>query len=214
MPTWRARVVVRGALCAACLLWWSPLGAQQLLERVVARVNGIPITLSDVNAAMALGLVDGPFGGDPVPAATAQLIDRQLMLAEVARFAPPEPDSAAVDAEVGRRKARIGSRWSEVTAATGLDDDRLRDVAREVLLIQAYLDDRFGLAQQVGDAEVERYYSSHAPEFTRNGTLMPFEEAEPVARARAAAQRRSVAIAQWLHDLYARAEVVFPPKRP
>ena len=213
MPCWRARVVVRGALCAACLLWWSPLGAQQLLERVVARVNGIPITLSDVNAAMALGLVDGPSGGDPVPAATAQLVDRQLMLAEVARFAPPDPDSAAIDAEVGRRKARIDTRWNEVTAATGLDEERLREIAREVLLIQSYLDDRFGLAQQVGDAEVERYFSTHAVEFTRNGALMPFEEAEPVARARAAAQRRAAAIAQWLHDLSARAEVVFPPKR-
>lgn len=213
MPCWRTRVVVRSALCVACLVWWSPLGAQQLLERVVARVNGIPITLSDVNAAMALGLVDVPSGGDPVPAATAQLVDRQLMLAEVARFAPPEPDSAAIDAEVGRRKARIGTRWNEVTTATGLDEERLREIAREVLLIQSYLDDRFGLAQQVGDAEVERYFSTHAAEFTRNGTLMPFEEAEPVARTRAAAQRRSATIAQWLHDLYGRAEVVFPPKR-
>lgn len=213
MRSWRSRSTVWCALCAACVLWLSPLGAQQLLDRVVARVNGIPITLSDVNAAMALGLVDGPSSGDPVPGATAQLIDRQLMLAEVARFAPPEPDSAAVDAEVNRRKARIGARWDEVTAATGLDEQRVREIAREVLLIQSYMDDRFGLALQVGDAEVERYYTAHPAEFTRNGTLMPFEEAEPVARTRAAAQRRSATIAQWLRDLYARAEVVFPPTR-
>jgi hypothetical protein len=74
----------------------SPAAAQQLLDRVVARVDGYAITLTDVNAALALGVVEAPAGADPQAAAVQRLIDRQLLLTEVARFAPPEPDPAAV----------------------------------------------------------------------------------------------------------------------
>ena len=206
-----------GTLClrvsVVCLIWMSlsPLSAQQLLDRVVARVNNVPITLSDVNAAIGLGLVGVEVGAPAVPAATVMLIDRQLMLGEVARFAPPEPDDAAVTDEVERLKAATGARLAEVMAATGVDEQRLRDLARESLRIQSYLDERFGISMQVSDQDVEQYYRTHAAEFTRNGLLIPFEEAAPAARTRAAAQRRSDAVGQWLRDLRARAEIVTAP---
>ena len=41
---------------AACVVWLSPVSGQQLLERVAARVNGYAITLTDVRAAVALGV--------------------------------------------------------------------------------------------------------------------------------------------------------------
>ena len=76
------------------MLSLSPLHAQQLLDRVVARVDGAPITLTDVQAALGLGLIQVPAGSDPVDTGTQQMIDRQLELAEVQRFPPPEPDRA------------------------------------------------------------------------------------------------------------------------
>ena len=98
--------------------------------------------------------------------------------------------------------------------STGLDEQRIRDLARESLRIQAYLNQRFGATLQVSDEEVEQYYRGHPEEFTRNGVLMSFEEAAPIARQRASALRRSALIAQWLRDLRARAEVATPPARP
>ena len=77
--------------------------AQQLLDRIVARVNGVAITLTDVKAAIALGIVD-----PPEAAAIEQLIDRQLVLAEVARFLPPEPSAAAIAVEAGALTTRAG----------------------------------------------------------------------------------------------------------
>ncbi len=59
----------------------------------------------------------------------------------------------------------------------------------------------------MSEDEVEQYYRGHPEEFTRNGMLMPFEEAAPLARERAAALRRAALVAQWLRDLRARAEV-------
>src|SRR5918998_6718630 len=87
---------------------WS-VSAQQLLDRVLARVDGHPITLSDTRAAIALGLVEPAEGVDPTLFALRQLIERRLMLAEVARFAPPEPTPVALSGQLSALKARVGT---------------------------------------------------------------------------------------------------------
>jgi hypothetical protein len=193
------------------LLMLSPLSAQQLLDRVVARVNGTPITLTDVNAAIGLGLIEVSGRETPPDAARRQLIDRQLMLAEVARFSPPEPEPAAVDAEVAAMRTRAGGRFEGVLQSTGVDERRIRDLARDTLRIQAYLIQRFGTTVQVSEVEVEQYYRGHPEEFTRGGALIPYEEALPLARERAAGLRRQALIAQWLRGLRERAEITERP---
>jgi hypothetical protein len=192
---------------------WPALGlAQQLLDRVVARVNNSAITLTDVNAALAIGVVEVPEGPGRETTAIDRLIDRQLVLSEVARFAPAEPAAAAVEGEVAAMKARAGASFDAVMQATGLDQPRLRDMARDTLRIQAYLDQRFGTTVQVSDEEVSRYYREHPSEFRRDDSTIPFSEAEPVARQRAATARRNATIALWMIDLRARAEVVRPSR--
>ena len=181
--------------------------AQQLLDRVLVRVNGIAITLTDVNAAIGLGLVEVVGTDDAQGAATRQLVDRQLIIGEVARFSPPEPDPAAVEREVAALKERPGAGLEALMQSTGLDEERIRDLARDNLRIRAYLDQRFGTNVQVSDEEVEQYYRGHPEEFTRNGVLISFEEAAPIARQRSSALRRSALVAQWLRDIRARAEV-------
>lgn len=196
----------RSVACVVLLLaWLSPLGAQQLLDRIVARVNGVPVTLTDVKAAIALGIVIAPES-----AAIEQLIDRQLVLNEVARFVPPEPAAAAVAVETGLLMTQAGARLPEVMATTGIDETRIREIARETLRIQAYLNQRFGVNVQLTEEEVAQYYRIHPEEFTRRGTLMPFTEAEPLARERASAERRALTVAQWMRDLRGRAEISIP----
>ena len=184
-----------------------PLGAQQLLDRVVARVNGQVVTLTDVKAAVALGVVEVPAGAGDT-SAIERLIDRQLVLAEVARFAPPEPAAADVARETAALTARVDSRLAAVMESTGIDEARIRDIARDNLRILAYLDQRFGATVQLTGEEVEQYYRIHPDEFTRDGTLMPFTQAEPLARERGGAERRASIVARWMQDLRARAEVV------
>jgi hypothetical protein len=183
-------------------LWLSPLTGQQLLDRIVARVNGTAITFTDMNAAIALGIVSSSSAID-------QLIDRQLVLAEVARFLPPEPPPSAVAVEAGSLTTNAGAKLAEVMASTGVDEARIREMARENLRIQAYLNQRFGAAQ-LTEEEVAQYYRIHPEEFTRGGTLMPFTEAEPLARERAAAERRATTVANWMRDLRTRAEITRP----
>jgi hypothetical protein len=193
----------------ACLVWLSPLSAQQLLDRIVARVNGAAITLSDVRAAIGLGVADVPADATDAAAVDA-MVNRQLVLAEVARFAPPEPPPADVDREAARMRAFAGPRLAALMTSTGVDDARIREIARDTLRIRAYQDQRFGATVQLTEEEVAQYYRIHPEEFTRNGTLAPFAEAEPLARERAGAERRATTIAQWIADLRGRADVALP----
>ena len=194
------------------VLWLSPVFGQQLLDRIVARVNGEVVTLMDVRAAVALGVVEAPAGtGAGETTAIEQLIGRQLVLAEVARFAPLEPAATDVDREAAVLTAHAGSRLAAVMAATGIDEPRIRDIARDNLRIQAYLNQRFGATVQLTEEEAAQYYRIHPDEFTRAGTLMPFSQAESLARERAGAERRASTVAQWVRDLRLRADVQSRP---
>ena len=119
-----------------------PVRAQQLLDRVVARVGTSAITQTDVDAAVAFGVVEqkDADGRDPVK----QLIDRRLILAEVARFPPPEPSEAEVTALVATMRTVAGGGTAAVMKRTGVDDKRLAEIARDTLRIRSYLQQRFG----------------------------------------------------------------------
>lgn len=120
---------------------WTTIGtAQQLLDRVVARVGNTAITQTDVDAAVAFGVVQG--GGVRTP--VQQMIDRRLMLNEVARFPPPEPDEAAVAGAAARMRSAAGPNGDAIMKRTGVDEGRLLEMARETLRIQAYMTQRFG----------------------------------------------------------------------
>ena len=192
----------------------STAAAQQLLDRVLARVDGNAITLTDVQAAIGLGLVQPRSGEDAEAAAREQLIERELLLAEIARFPPPEPSAAEIEKEVTRLDANAGRRLEALMQSTGLDAQRLREIARDNLRIQSYLNQRFGTAALVSDDEARQYYDAHPTEFTRNGVVLPLSEVEADARQRASAERRRTLVTQWLRDLRARADVVLVATKP
>jgi broad specificity phosphatase PhoE len=197
---------------AFCMLHYgSPsASAQQLLDRVLARIATEAITQTDVQALVEFGLIEAKSASDP--AAIRQAIDRQLVLREVARFPPAEPPPAAVDQQVAAMQARVGNRLEQVMRATGLDEAHLRGLARDTLRIRTYLEQRFGIATQVSEEEARKYFEEHRNEFTRNGMPPAFEEAAAEARQRASAARVQSAVAQWLQDLRARSDVVVVQK--
>jgi len=212
--SWR-RVVSLALAVAAIVTGLDPLGAQQLLDRIVARVNGQFVTLTDLRVAVALGVIDALADVDELEA-TELLVERHLILTEVERFMPPEPNVAAVVEETAILVSRVGSRLAVMMASTGIDDVGIRDIARDNLRIRAYLDQRFGTTEQLTEGEVARYYQIHPDEFTRDGTLMPFTQAEPLARQRAGSERRASIVTQWTSDLRARSDVavMFPTPPP
>lgn len=182
----------------------APVNAQ-LLDQIVARVNGSAITQTDVNAAVGLGVIE---------AATAvqQMVDRQLMIVEVARFPPDSPMDAAIDELVAKMKAHAGVGYEALLLRNGVDERRVRDMARDTLRIQAYVEQRFGTSAQASAQDARDYYERNREQFTRNGVLAPFESVEAAAREGASADRRRAAVAQWLQGLRTRGDVVITPR--
>lgn len=185
---------------AFCIVHFE-VSAQQLLDRVLAVVEGTTITQSDVRAMRGVGVISGATEDESL----AEAIDRQLLLYEVQRFPPPEPAAADVEREAARLRMAPG--LAALMRDTGLDDRRLQEMARETLRIRGYLEQRFGTTVQVSDDEVDRYYRDHQDEFLREGLVIPFAEAEPLARERAAAQRLRALIGEWMAELRERAEI-------
>lgn len=138
-------------VCLLTFLFFAAAGGAsgEVIDRVLAVVNGSLITLSDVNAAHDLGLVTPRPSGDPIREMLSQLIDRELQLAEVDRYAPPEPSAADVDREVETVRLRFPSpeAFEAVLARSGIDLAHLRETMRENLRIRGYLAQRFSVSE-------------------------------------------------------------------
>jgi hypothetical protein len=165
----------------------------EVIDRVLAILPGQIITLSDVEAALDLGLVEAPAGDAGIPVALSAVIDRVLMSNEVRRVAPPEPSPAAVDARVARIRQRIGgpAELSRVLSARGLDESVLRLYAADDLRLASYLDERFSAAAQPTDDEIRQAGES--------------------ARQRLTDERRRALIGAWTAELRRRADVTVLP---
>ena len=150
------RLRVIGATLLAVMLAAATARAETI-DRVLAVVAGQLITLTDVTAALDLHLQIADAAADPVRAVLTKLIDRELILAEVDRYAPPEPTSDAVDREVQRVRARFTSQdaLDAALARSGIDDKHLRETLRQDLRMRAYLDQRFTAASDRRQALVD-----------------------------------------------------------
>ncbi len=184
------------------------LGAQpELIERTLALVGGQPITLSDARAARAFGLVGADAAGE-VARITGLLVDRELILREVQRYAPAAPPDAAVDARFDEIRARFphAAAFGLALELHGFTEARLRAWLGDDLRTAAYLAQRFASASTPTDAEIGAAYSRARAEFDRAG--LTFEQATPVVRERLMSARRTELINDWLLVLRRRTDVV------
>ncbi len=136
----KATIALLVVLCVAVV-------RAEVIDRIMAVVSGQPITLSDVTAAQQFPLVDVPTGTpDPIAFIVDRLIERTLILAEVERFQPPEPDPIEITIRIDALERRAGSTlaFDKLLAVTGMTRDQLRRYLRDDLRITTYLNQRFG----------------------------------------------------------------------
>jgi hypothetical protein len=203
---------VRGAVAAICLLALLACAgrarADELIDRVLAVVGGELITLTDVTAARDLGLVTVPAAANPIRAILSRLIDRELILAEVERYAPPEPPSDAVDREARAVRERFDTdeAFQRALQRSGIDEKHLRETLRENLRIQAYLDQRFAVPAP-SDEELRVYYRDHPQAFTRGTAERSFDEARSQIVQAVVAERRKPLVDDWVAGLRRRGDI-------
>lgn len=165
----------------------------EIIDRVLAVVSGQIITKSDVEASLALGLIDARPGSDRISGGLQALVDRVLMLNEVRRVVPPQPAPATIDARITRIRERFDSpaALARVLAASGIDETVLRIYAADDVRLASYLDERFTGAALPTDEEVR--------------------QAGEAAREKLTNERRQNLIAAWIAELRRRADLTVLP---
>jgi hypothetical protein len=183
----------------------------QVLDRILASVGGRVVTLSDVRAAHDLRLVDVGSGADQTRAVLDRLIDRLLVLDEVERYAPPEPEERVIAQRVEEIRSTFDSpdAFRAAMRASGWSETGLRSWVRNDLRIRAYLEQRFaGVIEPTGE-DLENYVREITADLRR--TNKPVDEAEVrrLARERAVSVRRQALIREWVDGLRRRATITY-----
>ena len=203
------RALTALALGAAVSL--MPAAARgEVIDRILAVVNRELITLSDVAAAIRLGLVSVPQqGSDPTRAVLDALIDRQLELGEANRYQPPEPAESQIQARMEAVRSRFSTpaAFAQALANSGVSEDQLMLRLREDLRIEAYLNQRFGVPRPPSDQELIDYYRAHTADFSTASGVRPFAEVREQIRARLSTLQRASLVADWLTSLKRRTEI-------
>jgi hypothetical protein len=203
------RLMLAGWLLVTGFSFQVSVLQQDPLDRTLALVGGQPITLSDARGALALGLIDvGPGAPSPIVVATGRLIQRELILREVQRYAPGAPSESVVDTRLEQVRKRFpdAAAMNRVLDANGFSEARLRGWVRDDLRTESYLAQRFASASTPTDADIAAAYARSKAEFDNSNTS--FERAAPIVRDRLIESRRGELILDWVSDLRRRTEVV------
>jgi hypothetical protein len=181
----------------------------QVLDRIVATVGQQVITLSDVRAAVGLGLLPES-ASLPIGGVVERLVDRELMRAEIDRFGvvAPTPDLLAARVDTIRKRFASQQAFDGALEAHGLSDARFRAWVSDDWRIEQYIQQRFDAASQPTDEDVLQYFQSREREFAKNGQPPRFEDVRDEARRRLLSARRQVLVDDWVAGLKRRTEIV------
>ncbi len=209
---WRGRggaARVYGVALMAVLAMGAPPRAQEIIDRMLAVVAGDLIMMSDVSAALEFGLVPLTGGPDTNRVILSQLIDRSLMLAEVERYAPPEPSDEQLARELERARGRFSSAdaFEEALQRYGIEESHLRQTLRATLRLRAYLEQRFASLAPT-DEDIAAYYARHADRFARAGRVVALDEVRDDVIQALAIDRRQTMVDEWIASLRRRAVVL------
>ncbi|HPC82579.1 MAG TPA: hypothetical protein P5234_04680 [Thermoanaerobaculaceae bacterium] len=188
--------------------------AGEIVEQVLALVNGVPVLASDAQLAEIAGLVP-PAAGESEAGRRRTVIEALVAL----ELRWQDLQAAGV---VLRVRADTERAWATVVeraggpetvaarlAAAGLEEPLLRELVRRAAVVEAYVAGRFGPFVHPTSEEIERAYREELL------PVLPASETPPdlsAVRARLEAVLRErklvAALEQWTRELEARGEVV------
>lgn len=148
-------------LVAVVAIPWVPLAAQEVIDRIVARVENDVILWSDVRAlARYQQFLDGkPETDDQI---LNRLIDQWIVRTEADASHAPHPSEADLDRGLGRVRNSFASEqeYEARRKQGGLSEQDLRAMVASQLYLSNYLDSRFRAAVHLDPKEVEDFYQS------------------------------------------------------
>jgi hypothetical protein len=213
-----ARIFSRSAASIACILalffsgliFVYPSSAQELIDRIAARVENDIILLSDVrHLGRYQMLVDGK--SETEPQLLDRLIDQWVVQneADASRF--PHPTDAEIDQGVAALKKSFPSlqEYEERRKQSGLSEQQVRDKIATQIHLTNYLDSRFRPSVQVDAKAIEDFYTSAVlPRAKARGQEPPsLEASRDVIQEALIEQSIDAQAEQWLKESRSRIHV-------
>lgn len=137
------------------------LAAQEVMDRIVARVENDVILLSDVRALSRYQqFLDGKSEADAQ--ILDRLIDQWIVRTEADVSHSPRPSEADINHGLSRVRNSFGSEqeYEERKKQAGLSDHDVRAMVASQLYLSNYLDSRFRPAVQIDPKQIEDFYQT------------------------------------------------------
>ncbi|MBV8205930.1 MAG: hypothetical protein JO041_03995 [Acidobacteria bacterium] len=178
MTSRRAISVAAGCATALALFAAAPLARSELLDRVIASVNGKPILLSRAEEqARIAALLDGrtpqAISAAHRQAALDALIDQALVRKQMAQD-PVVVTGGEVTARLAEIRGELNATgdepWQLLLIRYQVDETAVRACIRSQLEQLKFIEARFRPSARAGAAEVEKFYrEDYVPRIRRQG---------------------------------------------
>jgi hypothetical protein len=139
----------------------SLLRAQEVVDRIVARVENDIILLSDVRELKEYQeMLDGKSESEST--IVDRLIDQWIVRSEAQLSRFPEPKDEDIDRELARIVRTFGSpaEYETRKKQSGLSDVEVRKIVAAQLYLSNYLDSRFRPSVQIDEKAIEDFYQN------------------------------------------------------
>ncbi len=194
-----------------CLLAWGALAsAQEILDRIAARVDTDIILLSDVRAlARYQRFLDDKTETDSE--ILDHLIDQWVVRNEAKAALFPQPSDEEVERSLDRLKKSFASSeaFAEREKQAGLTEDDVKRMLKAQIYLSNYLDSRFRASIQVEEKDIEEFYKTRViPRAESRGQTPPTLESARGFIQEVLVQRAiNVQANRWLKESRARLRV-------
>lgn len=158
MPGLLTRGMFLAAAIAAASRW---LAAQEVVDRIVARVENDVILLSDVRALSRYQqFLDGKSESDA--RVLDRLIDQWIVRTEADVSRSPRPSEADIDRDLSRVRNSFDSEqeYEARRKQAGLNEQDVHAMVASQLYLSNYLDSRFRPAVQIDPKQIEDFYQT------------------------------------------------------
>ncbi len=150
-------------LCLLLLVLATALytAGQEVVDRIVARVENDIILLSDVRELKEYQeLVDGK--SESESAIVDRLIDQWIVRSEAQLSRFPEPKEEEIDRELSRvvKSFTSAEEYETRKKQSGLSDAEVRKIVATQLYLLNYLDSRFRPSVQIDEKAIEDFYQN------------------------------------------------------
>ncbi|MFZ0818573.1 MAG: hypothetical protein WAM91_00770 [Candidatus Acidiferrales bacterium] len=203
-------LAISGAILTAVAGLAPEVRTQQVVDRIVARVEGDILLQSDLRELGAYQrLLGGPV--DPESKRLDELIDQWIIEheAESAQFTRPSPEDVSSAVQQTQKSLGGEQEFQAKLKTQGLSVATVRRILGREIFFSRYLDYKFRHAAQIDSEAEEKYYKDEfTPEMAARGQTAPPIDSVRVQIHELLVQREITARAeQWLTESRARLKI-------